>query len=105
MKDNAQGFELDDILSKIENDSYWVDFIKVRHLEAGVLRLYPGEEDTQCPHDADELYFVVEGTGFVSLGKESRAVKRGSVLFVPAQMPHHFYGNRDTLIVLYIFAE
>ncbi len=105
MKDDAQGFELDDILSKIDNDSYWVDFIKVRHLEAGVLRLYPGEEDTQSPHDADELYFVVEGTGFVSLGKESRPVKRGSVLFVPAQMPHHFYGNRDTLVVLYIFAE
>ncbi len=105
MKDDAQGFELDDILSKIDNDSYWVDFIKVRHLEAGVLRLYPGEEDTQSPHDADELYFVVEGTGFVSLGKESRPVKRGSVLFVPAQMPHQFYGNRDTLVVLYIFAE
>jgi mannose-6-phosphate isomerase-like protein (cupin superfamily) len=105
MKEKAQTFDLDDLISRIEKDSYWVDFIKVRHLEAGVLRLYPGEEDTQTPHDADELYFVVEGNGFISLGKQSRAVKRGSVLFVPAQMPHQFYGNRDTLVVLYMFAE
>lgn len=105
MKEKAQAFNLDDLISRIEKDSYWVDFIKVRHLEAGVLRLYPGEEDTQTPHDADELYFVVEGDGFISLGKQSRAVKRGSVLFVPAQMPHQFYGNRDTLVVLYMFAE
>ncbi|AIC15308.1 cupin domain-containing protein [Nitrososphaera viennensis] len=105
-KDNSgQAFDLDDLLARIDKDSYWVDFIKVRHLEAGVLRLYPGEEDTQTPHDADELYFVAEGSGFISMGKESKAVKKGSVLFVPAHMPHHFYGNKDTLVVLYMFAE
>ncbi|AIF84485.1 cupin domain-containing protein [Candidatus Nitrososphaera evergladensis SR1] len=105
MKEKGQAFDLDDLLTKIDKDSYWVDFIKIRHLEAGVLRLYPNEEDTQTPHDADELYFVVEGSGFISMGKESKAVKKGSVLFVPAGMPHHFYGNRNTLVVLYMFAE
>lgn len=105
MKERGQAFDLDDLLGKIDKDSYWVDFIKVRHLEAGVLRLFPGEEDTQTPHDADELYFVVEGSGFLSMGKESKPVKKGSVLFVPAHMPHQFYGNMDTLVVLYVFAE
>jgi mannose-6-phosphate isomerase-like protein (cupin superfamily) len=105
MKEKGRAFDLDDLLGKIDKDGYWVDFIKVRHLEAGVLRLFPGEEDTQTPHDADELYFVVEGSGFLSMGKGNMPIKKGSVLFVPAHMPHQFYGNRDTLVVLYVFAE
>ncbi|NWG36999.1 MAG: cupin domain-containing protein [Nitrososphaera sp.] len=65
----------------------------------------PGEEDTQTPHDSDELYYVVEGSGFLEAGSERRAVKKGSVVFVPARMPHHFYGNKELLVVLYMFAE
>ena len=70
-----------------------------------MLRLYPGQEDTQGPHDSDELYFIVEGSGFIEIGKEKKPVKKGTVVFVPADMPHHFFGNRDTLVVLYMFAE
>jgi mannose-6-phosphate isomerase-like protein (cupin superfamily) len=98
-------FDLPELLSKIGDDSYWVDFLKVRHLEAGVLRLRLGEEDTQTPHDADELYYVVEGSGYIEMGKERRPVKKGSIVFVPAHMPHHFYGNKELLVVLYMFAE
>lgn len=98
-------FDLPELLSKIGDDNYWLDFLKVRHLEAGVLRLHAGEEDTQTPHDSDELYYVVEGTGYIEMGKESRPVKKGSIIFVPAHMPHHFYGNNGLLVVLYMFAE
>lgn len=98
-------FDLASVVSKIPKDSYWVDFMKVRHMEAGVLRLSPGEEDTQGPHDEDELYFVVEGSGRIDVGKEDRAISRGSIVFVPAHVPHHFYGNADELVVLYVFAE
>ena len=104
MKEKEQAFELDDLLSRIGDDEYFNDFLRVRDLEAGVLRLRPGEEDTQTPHDADELYYVVEGSGYLEAGNERRAVKKGSIVFVPAKMPHHFYGNRDLLIVLYMFA-
>ena len=105
MKEKAQWFELDDKLAEIGNDEYFNDFLRVRHLEAGVLRLRPGEEDTQTPHDSDELYCVIQGSGYLEAGSERRAVKKGSVVFVPANMPHHFYGNKDLLVVLYMFAE
>lgn len=104
MKEKGLHFELDDLVSRIGKDEYWTDFLKVRRMEAGVLRLRPGEEDTQEPHDDDELYFVVEGSGYIEMGKESRPVKKGSVIFVPARMAHRFYGNNDTLVVLYVFA-
>ena len=105
MKEKAQSFELDDMLAAIGNDDYFNDFLRVRHLEAGVLRLRPGEEDTQTPHDSDELYYVVQGSGYLEVGSERKAVKKGSIVFVPAKMPHHFYGNKNLLVVLYMFAE
>ncbi|HKZ60883.1 MAG TPA: cupin domain-containing protein [Nitrososphaera sp.] len=105
MKEKAQSFELDYLLSKIGDDEYFHDFLRVRRLEAGVLRLRPGEEDTQTPHDADELYYVVQGSGYLEVGSERKTVMKGSIVFVPAKMPHHFYGNRNLLVVLYIFAE
>ncbi len=101
----ARTFELKDLLSKIAKDEYFYDFLKVRHLEAGVLRLYPGQADTQQPHSEDELYYVIEGDGFIEVGKEQKPVSNGSIIFVPAEMNHKFYGNKTELVVLYMFAE
>jgi mannose-6-phosphate isomerase-like protein (cupin superfamily) len=106
MKEKGQIFYLDNLLSKMDRGStYWIDFIKVRNLEAGVLRLHPSEEDTQGPHESDELYFVIDGSGYIKMGEQCISVKKGSILFVPAGMAHHFYGNKDTLVVLYMFAQ
>ncbi len=99
-------FELKDLMSKLEKKgSYFLDFLKVRDLEAGIIVLKPGEEDTQVPHLADELYYVIEGSGFVELDKHKRPVNKGSIVFVPARMRHRFYGNKEDLVVLYMFAE
>jgi mannose-6-phosphate isomerase-like protein (cupin superfamily) len=99
-------FELQDLVKKLEKEGgYFLDFLKVRDLEAGIIVLHPGEKDTQEPHSADELYYVIEGSGYMELGKGKRAVKKGSIVFVPAKMHHRFYGNKEDLVVLYMFAE
>lgn len=101
-----KAFELQDLVSQLEKDGgYFLDFLKVRNLEAGIIVLHPGGKDTQEPHSADELYYVVEGSGFIELGKNRRPVKKGSIIFVPTKMRHRFCGNEDDLVVLYIFAE
>jgi mannose-6-phosphate isomerase-like protein (cupin superfamily) len=98
-------FELKDLVARLEKEgAYFLDFLKVRDLEAGVIVLRPGQEDTQEPHSADELYYVIEGSGFMELGKSKKPVKKGSIIFVPAKMKHRFYGNREDLVVLYMFA-
>ena len=99
-------FELGDLVARLEKeDGYFLDFLKVRDLEAGIIVLHPGGEDTQEPHSADELYYVIEGSGFLELGKGKRPIKQGSIVFVPAGMHHKFYGNKEDLVVLYMFAE
>lgn len=99
-------FELQDLVSRLEKEGgYFLDFLKIRDLEAGIIVLHPGEEDTQEPHPADELYYIIEGSGLMELGESKRSVKKGSIIFVPAKMHHRFYGNKEDLVILYMFAE
>lgn len=99
-------FELQDLVEKLEKEGgYFLDFLKVRNLEAGIIVLHPGEKDAQEPHSADELYYTIEGSGYMELGKNKRAVKKGSIVFVPARMHHRFYGNKEDLVLLYMFAQ
>jgi len=99
-------FELQDLVSRLEKEGgYFLDFLKIRDLEAGIIVLHPGEEDTQEPHPADELYYIIEGSGLMEIGESKRSVKKGSIIFVPAKMHHRFYGNKEDLVILYMFAE
>ena len=50
----------------------------------------PRGEDTQGPHDRDELYIVASGSGSFRYGEASIAFVTGDVLFVPAFVPHRF---------------
>jgi len=99
-------FQLQDLTKQLEKEGgYFLDFLKIRDLEAGIIVLHPDEADTQEPHSSDELYYVIEGSGFIELGKVKKQVNKGSIIFVPAGLHHKFYGNREDLTILYMFAE
>ncbi len=39
-----------------KNENYFHTFINRETLAVGILVLQPGDEDTQTPHDSDEVY-------------------------------------------------
>ena len=86
-----------------KNDNYFHTFINRETLAAGVLVLQPGEEDTQTPHDSDEVYYVVKGDGFLKINKKDYAISEGKMYFVQEDVEHYFFGNTRELIVLYFF--
>jgi mannose-6-phosphate isomerase-like protein (cupin superfamily) len=98
-------YELDDILSTIERGEYFADFLNTESLEAGVIRLRGGQEDTQTNHSLDELYYVIKGEGKISIDGKAHGVSSGTLVFVPAHKDHKFYGNKDELLVLYVFSK
>jgi len=50
----------------------------------------PYRQDQQEPHDQDELYFVLSGSGvFISDGEKSE-IKTGDAIFVAAGVEHEF---------------
>lgn len=50
----------------------------------------PAERDPQSPHDRDEVYVVVRGSGTFFDGSARHPVEPGSFLFVAAGQPHRF---------------
>lgn len=94
--------ELRNILSMIEGDNYFVDFLNTKNLDAGIIRLQENQKDTQSSHPEDEIYYVIEGNGLISINKKDYTIHRGTVIFVPANIKHKFHGNKGELIVLYI---
>ena len=99
-------FEYDtlDYIRKInKGTSYFDTFLNKNSLSAGILILKPDEEDTQLPHDSDEMYYVLEGDGFWKIKNKKYKLKKGKAFFVPKNTEHYFFGNKKKLSVLYFF--
>ena len=97
-------YDLDTYLEKIKNGSSYFDtFINKDSLAAGVLVLKPGDEDTQTPHDSDEVYYVISGDGFLKIKDKDYKVSKDKLFFVAKDVEHFFHGNTKELKVLYFF--
>ncbi|WP_037574384.1 cupin domain-containing protein [Phaeacidiphilus oryzae] len=100
-----QVFRLDDLdAERAANEGAYLRFLRERNMSAGLYALDAGAIDPQKPHDQDEIYFVVSGRASVTVGEESTAVARGSVVYVPAGVPHRFHHISEDLRVLVVFS-
>jgi mannose-6-phosphate isomerase-like protein (cupin superfamily) len=81
----------------------YLEFLTVPDLSVGLYVLGPGEPDLQQPHTEDEVYYVVSGRGRITVGDEVREVQTGSVIFVPAPVPHRFHDVTEELTLLVAF--
>ncbi len=64
-----------------------------RFLENGSMfvGLYtPRDADKQQPHDQDEVYIIMKGSGTFLNGTEKTSFQTGDVIFVPAGETHRF---------------
>ena len=97
-------FNLRDNLDKIKkSDSYFHTFINKDSLATGILILKPGEEDTQEPHESDEVYFIISGNGFLKIKNKDYKISKDKLFFVGKDVPHYFHSNTKELEVLYFF--
>lgn len=71
-------------------------------VELGVYVLVAPEPDRQQPHEDDEIYLVLEGSGVLEVEDERVELREGHAVFVPAGAEHRFVGY-ERLSVLVIF--
>jgi mannose-6-phosphate isomerase-like protein (cupin superfamily) len=71
-------------------------------LEIGVYVLVAPEPDRQQPHEQDEVYVVLEGSGVLEIEGASHPLVEGQAIFVPAGADHRFTAY-ELLTVLVIF--
>jgi mannose-6-phosphate isomerase-like protein (cupin superfamily) len=71
-------------------------------VELGVYVLVAPEADRQQPHEDDEVYVVLEGSGTLDVEGTKVELREGHAAFVPAGADHRFSGY-EQLSVLVIF--
>jgi quercetin dioxygenase-like cupin family protein len=99
-----QAWELNEVdADRAAERQLYREFLRVPDLSAGLYVLEQGATDPQSPHTEDELYYVVAGRGMVTVGGEKRAVIAGSLVFVPATVPHHFGEIIERMEILVVF--
>lgn len=63
----------------------------------------PRGRDTQSPHDRDELYVIISGSGWFRNGDARHQFGPHDVLFVPAKVEHRFEEFSDDFATWVIF--
>jgi mannose-6-phosphate isomerase-like protein (cupin superfamily) len=71
-------------------------------LELGVYVLVAPEPDRQQPHEDDEVYVVIDGSGTLEVEGERIDLREGQAAFVPAGADHRFVGY-EQLALLVVF--
>ena len=92
------------IRRQVESERPYLPFINEETLSSGLYVLAAGAEDTQQPHDQDEVYHVLSGRARFVVGNEQYQVSEGSVLFVRANVEHRFMDITEDLTVLVFFS-
>ena len=96
---------LDDLAARLAASGRpYLEFLRVPDLSTGLYVLPAGGVDRQQPHREDEVYHVIEGRGRITVGDETADVEPGSVVYVPADVPHRFHDIAEELRILVFFA-
>jgi len=101
----SHAFEIEEVRTRLEAGAGGYEVVhRSPGLEVGVYVLVAPEPDRQQPHDDDELYVVLEGSGVLTVEGDAIPVRMGQSVFVPAGAEHRFTGY-EGLSVLVIFAR
>ena len=101
-----RAFELADLIEKRDGSgSPYLEFLRVPALSCGIYSLPAGATDLQSPHDEDEVYFVVSGSGRLRVNGEEHLVGPGSILYVGATSEHSFFEISEDITLLVFFAS
>jgi len=58
----------------------------------------PGEGPPLHKHPYIEVAFAIEGSATMTVGDETREVKAGSIVVIPADTPHRFINSGETTL-------
>ena len=98
----AHAFDIEAVKERLSSSGGYEVVHSSPGLEIGVYVLVAPEPDRQQPHDDDEIYIVLEGTGVLEIAGEKVDLREGHALFVPAGAEHRFSAY-EHLCVLVIF--
>jgi mannose-6-phosphate isomerase-like protein (cupin superfamily) len=101
-----EAFDLARLIEKCETrGTPYLEFLRVPQLSCGIYALSAGAKDTQSTHDEDEVYIVLKGRAELVVDGEVTALTEGSIVYVPADVPHEFVKIEDDISLLVLFGS
>ena len=65
---------------------------------AYIVTAKPGQGPPLHTHPYVEVAFTIEGCVTIMVGDETREVKAGGIVVIPAETPHRFVNSGDTIL-------
>ena len=65
---------------------------------AYIVKAEPGQGPPLHTHPYVEVAFTVEGTATITVGNDTRQVRAGNVVVIPANTPHRFVNSGDGVL-------
>lgn len=90
-------------LASLASDERYAEVFRHGRLSAGIYA--PHQTDDQQPHDQDEFYVVVKGSGFFNVDGDRQPFGPGDLLFVEAGVTHEFEDFTPDFAVWAIFCD
>ena len=99
---STHGFDIEDAKKRLSDQGGYEVVHESDGIEIGVYVLVAPEPDRQQPHEWDEVYVVLEGTGVLEVEGEPVQLEEGGAAFVRAGADHRFSAY-ERLAVLVLF--
>lgn len=101
----SEYFNISEFSERMQGNAVeYLEFLGLPSLNCGIYHLEIGAEDTQAPHETDEVYYVLQGSANFEGLEMTCKVQPGSLIFVPAHEPHKFTDIHENLQLLVIFS-
>src|SRR5262249_36416510 len=71
------------------------------HLAASLVEIQPGGAQRVHAHDPEQLYFILEGSGRMTVGTEAAQVKAGDCVFIPSGALHGLTNDGPTMLTYF----
>ena len=68
------------------------------HLTTTFVRIEPGGSQRVHTHVPEQIYFIVEGSGRMTVADETETVGPGDCIFIPSGAPHGLVNDGDDLL-------
>jgi mannose-6-phosphate isomerase-like protein (cupin superfamily) len=68
------------------------------HLTTTLAVIEPGGEQRLHSHRPEQVYFLLEGSGLMTVGDETQRVGPGDCIFIPAGQPHGLKNDGATIL-------
>lgn len=71
---------------------------KAEHLTTTLAVIQPGGEQRLHSHRPEQVYFILDGSGSMTVGGETQRVGPGDCVFIPSGQPHGLANDGDVIL-------